>query len=235
MSMNFSEFKNLMGADPLNREPETLLARNSGPEFEQAATEAEAFEQKLQAVMRFPVDAESLTGDVLAIPGKSPSRMPAWMAIAASLVLVVGVASTMMDGLIQPGTVEEYVQQHYNHDGEKLLARSDQVVSADQVQKVLAGWGLEAGPELLGRVTYIKKCFTMDGLGAHMVVQTSEGPVNLIVMPKTAVTDRELVEFDGMQAYLVALGSSSAAIIGRADQSVGNFDQLVRGAISKAI
>lgn len=235
MSMNFSEFKKLMGADPLNREPETLLARNSGPEFEQAAAEAEAFEQKLQAAMNMPVEAGTLTDTILAIPHKSARRVPVWMAIAASLVLVAGVAITMKDGLIQPDTVEEYVAQHYNHDGKKFLAKAAQVVDADEVGKVLSSWGLEVEPELLNRVTYIKKCITMDGLGAHMVVQTSEGPVTLIVMPKTAVTDRELVEFDGMQAYLVSLGSASAAIIGRADQSVGRFDALVRDAITEAI
>lgn len=235
MSMSFPEFKELLGADPLSREPETLLARKSAPEFEQAAAEAEAFEEKLQAAMNFPLATGALTDEILAIPRTSSRRIPAWMAIAASLVLVAGVAGTMMDGLVQPDTVEEYVAQHFNHDGEKLLARAGAVVGADQVQEVLAGWGLEAGPELLGRVTYIRKCFTMDGLGAHMIVQTSDGPVTLIIMPKTAVTDRELVEFDGMQAHLVALGTSSAAIIGRADQSVEHFDQLVRDAISKTI
>ncbi len=47
MSMNFSEFKKLIGADPLNRDSETLRARNSAPEFEAAAAEAGAFEEKL--------------------------------------------------------------------------------------------------------------------------------------------------------------------------------------------
>ena len=46
MSMNFSEFKKLLGADPRNSDPETLRARESGPEFEEAAAEAEAFEKK---------------------------------------------------------------------------------------------------------------------------------------------------------------------------------------------
>ena len=47
MSMNFSEFKKLIGADPWNRDPETMRARNSAPEFETAARDAEAFEGKL--------------------------------------------------------------------------------------------------------------------------------------------------------------------------------------------
>ena len=60
--MNFSEFKKLLGADPGNREPETLRARASGPEFEQAAQEAEAFERRLESAAKLPVDPEGAEG-----------------------------------------------------------------------------------------------------------------------------------------------------------------------------
>jgi len=238
--MNFSEFKKLLGADPMNQDPETLRARESGPEFEQAALEAEAFEAKLKAAADLPVDTEQLLAGILANthnPQKrsTRSRIPAWMAIAAGLVIVVGVVATMKDGLIQPDTVEQYVEQHYGHDGEKFLAKAGAVVDAGEVSRIMAKWDLEASPELLKRVTYIKSCFTMDGKGAHMIVQTDQGMVNLIVMPKTTVTDRKLVEFGGMQAHLVALGSASVAIIGRQDQSVAGMDALIRNSISRSI
>jgi hypothetical protein len=238
--MNFSEFKKLLGADPMNKEPETLRARENGPEFEQAAAEAEAFEQKLKAVLDLPVDSEGLVADILAAPRVAPGtparRIPGWMAIAAGLVIVVGVAAiTMKDGIFQPDTVEQYVIQHYGHDGEKLLAKAGNVVEAGEVSRMMAAWNMEADPELMDRVTFIKRCFTMEGMGAHMIVQTDQGPVNLIVMPKTVVTDRRMVEFDNMQAYLIALGGASAAIIGRKDQSVAAMDALVRNSISRSI
>ena len=234
MSMNFSEFKQLMGADPLNRDPETLCARESGPEFEQAAVEAEEFERKLQAALALPVDSESLVAGILENREEPVRKAPRWLAIAASVLVVVGLGSVMVDGIVQPDTIEEYVAQHYHHDGEKLLARADSVVDAGEVSKIMASWGLQAGPELLERVTYVKRCFTMDGLGAHMIVQTDQGPVNLIVMPRTQVTDRQLVSFDNMEAHLVALGDASAAIIGTSAQSVSGIDSLIRGSISSS-
>ena len=100
---------------------------------------------------------------------------------------------------------------------------------------MLARYDLEAGPELLERVMNIRHCITMDGFGAHMIVQTDQGMVNLILMPKTPVKDRLLVEFGDMQAHLVALGNASAAIIGRRDQFVTGIDALVRNSISKSI
>ena len=230
--MNFSEFKELLGADPLNSDPETLLARESGPEFEAAAQEAEAFEKKLQSSVSLPVDRESLVTDILKVPNLPSRQFPGWLAVAASLVLVAGYVGYMWDGLVQPDTVQEFVAQHYHHDGEKVLSKAGDIVAADDVSEVFASWDMQASPELLKRVSYIKKCLTMDGMGAHMIVQTDQGAVTLIVMPKTPVTDRELVEFDAMQAHLVALGGASAAIIGNSDQAVSSLDDLIRSSIS---
>ena len=109
MSMNFSEFKKLLGADPLNGDPETLRARDSGPEFEAAAVEAKAFEKKLHAAVFLPVDSESLVAELLKVPYMPSRRFPRWLAVAASLVLVAGYIGYMWDGLVQPDTVEEFV------------------------------------------------------------------------------------------------------------------------------
>ena len=88
MSMNFSEFSKLMGADPLNKEAETLQARASGPEFEACAAEAEQFEAKLDASLSVNIDSEALINDILAIPDQpEESSNMRWFAMAASLVL----------------------------------------------------------------------------------------------------------------------------------------------------
>ncbi|MCW8926917.1 MAG: DUF3379 domain-containing protein, partial [Xanthomonadales bacterium] len=58
--MNFSEFRKLIGADPKRRESGTDEARKSTPEFEAAAREAEAFEDKLEAALLIPPPAEFL-------------------------------------------------------------------------------------------------------------------------------------------------------------------------------
>jgi hypothetical protein len=235
MSMNFSEFKNLLGADPLNSDPETQRARESGPEFEAAGQEAMAFEKKIQAAVAFPVDSEALVADILSFRDKPSRQVPRWLAIAAGLLMVVGITGYLWDGLVQPDTVEEFVAQHYHYDGEKLLAKAGDNVAAAEINEIMAAWDLQANPELLKRVTYIKTCFTMDGKGAHMIVQTDRGAVNLIIMPNTVVTDRKLVEFEDMQAHLIAFGGGSAAIIGNATQSVSSLDALIRASISSTI
>ena len=233
MSMNFSEFKEWLAADPLSREPETVRARENGPQFEQAAVEEAEFEQKLSSALNFSLDSQALADEVIAHAYTPQRAAPRWMAIAAGLVVVVGVAGFLVSNIKQPDTIEEYVETHYSHDGRLLLARADETVSAERVRNIMASWDLEASDELAGQVTYIKKCFTMDGLGAHMVVRTDQGMVTLIVMPKTAVEDGQLIAFDEVEAHLVSLGGMSAAIIGRPGQPFERIESLVRSGISK--
>ena len=51
MSMDYSEYKRLLGADPRNRDPEFLRARDASPEFREAALEADRFETQLERAL----------------------------------------------------------------------------------------------------------------------------------------------------------------------------------------
>lgn len=55
--------------------------------------------------------------------------------------------------------------------------------------------------------------------------------VTVIFMPRTDVTDGQLVSFDDMQAVLVSLERGSAAIIANANQSIENLPDLLRRAL----
>ena len=233
MSMDFSEFKRLLGADPGNRDPEFLRARASSPEFEQAAAEADRFEDLLARAVRLPVP-EQLIDEVLATPrqaspGTGGSR---WMqmALAAGLLIAVGAAGLTWRMNPTWDSVESYVSDHYRHDGPELLARADGRV-ADEVQAVLAEFEVEALPALAGIVGVIKYCPTPDGKGVHMVLNSERGPVTVIYKPETSVSDRQQYGFDGREALLVELRSGSAAIIGSPEQQIADLHALVRESI----
>jgi hypothetical protein len=228
MSMNFSEFKKLIGADPLNRDPETLRARESSAEFEAAAAEAEVFEEKLQGALNFQ-PPDDLLADIKAISQETPKQRR-WMplALAASMLIAVGAAGMAWKQSHRWESVEAYVTDHYSHDGSKLVAQATSIVPGEDVQKIMARLDAVAGQKLSGRITFIKFCPTPDGRGAHMVVSTEQGPMTIIFMPETQVHDGDMIEFDRMHALLVNLEQGSAAIIGEQSQSVENLAPLVR-------
>lgn len=230
--MNFSEFRKRLGADPWNRDPETLRARHSDPEFEREAEAAEAFERKLQAALDVPVDDELATGLMALVePHAARRRLPRWMALAATVVLAVGVTSVLWLQFRQPQDVHVYLAKHLAHDGADLMAHAAASASAGDIQRTLARFGVTAGPELTEQVRLIKFCPTPDGRGAHMVLNTGDGPVHLIYMPETPVTNGEEFGFDGMLTHLVTLEKGSAAIVGKQGQRMDDLDRLVRDSI----
>ena len=231
MSMNFSEFKRLIGADPWNRDPETLRARNSAPEFEQAAQDAEAFEQKLQSALHLQAPGD-LLADIQRI-SQQPIRRRNWMplAMAASLVIAVGAMGIVWNQSRQWESVEAYLADHYSHDGASVLGHASESVSEQDINRIMAGLNASAGQQLTGMVKFIKYCPTPDGRGAHMVVSTEQGPMTIIFMPKTQVVDGEMVEFDQMHAYMVDLEHGSAAIIGKTSQPLKTLEAIVRNSI----
>ncbi len=240
MSMNFSEFKRLIGADPWNRDSETLRARNSAPEFEAAAAEAEAFEEKLQSALHIqpPADLlESIKAISQEIESIQPAKQRRWMplAMAASLLIAVGAVGMVWKQSRQWDNVEAYLADHYSMDGDALVAQATDIVSEQDIVRIMASLNASADQQLSGRIKFIKFCPTPEGRGAHMVVSTDQGPMTIIFMPKTQVTDGEMVKFDQMHAFLVSLEHGSAAIIGKQSQAVESMEAVIRESLKTGL
>ncbi len=235
MSMSFSEFKKLLGADPFGREPETLDARNSAPEFEQAAATAEAFEHKLRSALHVQAPA-GLIADIQSISQQSAERRN-WMpfALAASVLVAISAIGMVWKQSQELAQIEAYLADHYSVDGDAFIARAADGVSEQAISKVMTSLNAAAGQELSERIQYISFCPTPEGRGAHMVVSTPEGPITIIFMPDTSVNDGDLVEFDQMHAYLVNLEHGSAAIIGGLNQPVETLKLVVKSSLKTGL
>ena len=224
-----------MGADPLNRDAETLSARNSSPEFEAVATEAEAFEEKLHSA----IDLTPPDDLLVQIKGISQQavRKPRWipLALAASLLVFVGAAGLVWKQTHQWDSVEAYVMDHYSHDGNAVLAKAGENVSGQDITKTLARLNARADEQLASVITFIKYCPTPDGRGAHMVVKTDQGPVTVIYMPEIQAPDGEEILFDQVQASLVNLERGSVAIIGNQSQDIDNLVVMVRDSLKTGL
>ena len=235
MSMNFSEFKRLIGADPWSREPETLRARNSAPEFENAAAQAEAFEEKLQSALQIQPPADLL--NAIKRISQQPVQQRNWMplALAASLLIAVGAVGMVWKQSRQLDNVEVYLADHYSIDGAALVAQATDFVSEQDISRIMSSLDADAGQQLSERIKFIKFCPTPDGRGAHMVVNTAQGPMTIIFMPGTQVTDGQLLKFDQMHAFLVNLEHGSAAIIGKQSQAVESLQAVIRESLKTGL
>ncbi len=228
MYMNFSEFRRQLGTDPTNQAPAFLRARQSSAEFIQAAAESDRFEHRLSRALALPVP-QDLLHHLQEIGRANTVHQSSWRyyALAASLLLAVaagGITWRMNTGL---DTVAEYVENHYAYDGPALVTRGEGH-QAGNVDEILNQFQVGLTPELTRMVGLIKFCPTPAGKGAHMVLNTEHGPITVIFMPDTVVTDGEMLDFNGMQAQLVVLAGGSAVVIGTYSQQVADFYTLVQ-------
>lgn len=228
MYMNFFEFRRQLGTDPASQDVAFLRARQSSPEFIQAAAESDRFERRLHRALALPAP-QDLLHSLQEIGRSKTPRQSFWRhyALAASLLLAVaagGITWRMNTGL---DTVAEYVVNHYAYDGPALVARGAGQQAAN-VDEILNQFQVGLTPELTQMVGLIKFCPTPAGEGAHMVLNTERGPITVIFMPDTVVSDGEMLDFDGMQAQLVVLAGGSAVIIGAHSQQVAGFYTLVQ-------
>ncbi len=231
--MDFTEFKRRLGAEPDSRDPAFLRAREQAPEFREAAAAADRFEASLRTALDLPAPDDLLPGLQAIACGRRPEglRRGGWyLAMAAGVVLAVGAALVYRQQHPPWHSVEEYVSVHYRHDGLDMLQRSSEDASVE-IGEMLADYGFAATPELAGLVTVVKACPTPDGKGVHMVLDTPEGLVTVILMPRTAVSDGERLAFDDRAAILVTLQSGSAAIVGAAGQDLAPAVSLVQESI----
>ena len=235
MSMRFSEFIKRLGADPWNRDPETLRARNSAAEFETAAVEVEAFEEKLQSLLQVQPPVELL--DEIKAISKQPVRrrnlMP--LALAASLIIAVGSIGLIWKNSRQWDTIDDYIADHYSIDGAAIIEQATDGVAEQEIIGILASLDAAALQQLSGRIRFFKICPAPEGLGAHMVVSTDQGLMTIFFMPKTQVTDGEMVRFDQMHAFLVNFEQGSTAIIGRQSQTFSSLVTVIRHSLKTGL
>lgn len=185
------------------------------------------FERRLRRALDVPVP-DGLVEGLKAIPDahpdaqpEAPDHSPRWryLALAAGFVLAAAVALLFWRPHTGYGSIEEYVEQHYYHDGPLVLERGAGRTGYD-VEPLLSEFRLNMDRDIAGNVGFMMRCVTPAGTGLHFVVQTDAGPITVIIMPKTPVDDGERFGFDGMHAQLVALAQGSAAVIGRDDQDI---------------
>lgn len=231
MSTKLTEFIKRLGADPREQEPEHQLDRPSGPEFDEARREAAAFEEQLKAALDVTPPTDLVDGLVdIAEQPAAPRRR--WMAIAASLVVAAGAAALLWNTTGAPQSLDEHVAWHYALDGQRVLEMANPDFDLATGREILAQFDFTADAEMESHIRFVKICPGYDGDSAHLVVQTEAGLVSIFIMPGVR-TEEHLVEFDGMQAYLVSLSGATAAIVGRTEQGVAAYRDMVRNALTR--
>ncbi len=222
--MNCLEFRRAVGAEPFSTDPVIEAHATGCATCVRYREELRAMDALLARAMRVdasPATARPASTGPKVTSRRSPSRPRRWLAMAASLVAGVLVATTLWLSYPEPSLAREVIG-HAAHEQGSWTARA--AVPEQRLEEVLGpnGVGLRVDA---GTVTYARRCFFEGHWVPHLVVQTAQGPVTVLLLAHREVEGPVRVEGDGFAGVVLRAPRGSIAVVGR---EVKDLDTIAR-------
>lgn len=190
------------------------------------------FEALLERAMRIEVPVRGAVPK----PARSGMRRLRWAAMAASVLLAVGVTIKLMQdyGYISTGDLGRDVVAHIHHEPAAIrvpVVRAQNAVPEASIESVLqaAGARLEG---LQPMVRYARLCPFRGEMVAHFVVQGDAGPVTVLLLPDEEVGRPLTVDEDGFVGTVVPLeAGGSIAVVGQQGETLDEIQREVAAAV----
>lgn len=202
--MNCEEARLQIGADPSAATPD-LEAHVAGcGACARFRAEMRALDVDIRRALQEPLRAAA---------SRRQRPQPPWRqwALAASVLLAMAVVLGVW--LLRPSqTLAREVVAHVQAEPESWLAT--QHASSGDIAAALRGSGVEL--ELTSdKVTYAHSCWFRGRYVPHLVVQTAQGPVTVMILSHERVLVRHSFHEAGMSGVIVPAGTGSIAVLSR--------------------
>jgi hypothetical protein len=213
--MQCSEFRQQAGADP----------QHLGTEAQAHCAQCTACTAYLQQMLRLDgllklaldVPVPAAPNNVTALRQESARTVRHWYALAASLLLAVVFGTGIW--LISPReSLAAEVVAHLHHEPGTMVATTVRVNPAE-LDAVLRRGGvrLKAGSQ---KVSLARTCVFRGATIPHLVVQTQEGPITVLVLPNEHVDSPQSFDEEGYAGTILPSGRGSIAIIANSSAAV---------------
>jgi len=192
------------------------------------ASRNQAMEKELAQALALEVP-EHLAPRILlrqstSIENLTRNRKQWWGAIAASVLLTIGLVGMMVINNT-PASLDATVLAHVNNELRHLDDRTD--VQLAQVNKILLPFGSQV-LKPIGRVRYAGTCRIRNYDGAHLVIAGEQGVVTLLWMPGEYVSSSRNLSDDRFTGIIVPTKNGSVAIVGENLESVKLLENRLR-------
>ena len=208
--MNCLEFHRAVGADPGAHTPELLEHAGQCAACARYREELQRMDQLIYRAVRIEVDAQS---------ARAPTRrrwLPRWAA-AASVIAACGLGVLLWFSAPRATFAEQLVA---HAEGEpQSLVRSAEPVAPGMLHDVLARSGVRLKPGA-GMISYAMSCWFRGQFVPHLVVQSDEGPVTVLLLTReTSVKQREVFSEGGFHGVLLPAPRGAIAVLAREKQA----------------
>jgi hypothetical protein len=219
--MNCEEFRTVVGAEPNTTQPDVLA------HAEQCA-ECARYREEMQAMDRLIYRALAVDVQPAAAPKLPQSNPRVWRMAASVLITAIVVAFTSIWLLTPRDTFAAEVIAHIQEEPDSLLITSESV-SNEQIEKILGAARMRLKPGV-AHVSYATPCDFRGRLSPHLVVQTEQGPVTVLVLPEERQRPREHIDEEGFQGVVLPAPRGVIVVLG-IGAPVDEVAQTVLGAL----
>ena len=210
--MECSKARFLIGADPGSAEQTLVEHLVACAPCAGYLLEIRSLDDRLRTAMAVPVPLVVRTMEPCTAAARRVSRrFPQQFAIAASIVAVTVLVGLLWIGVPRPSLASAVVAHMAEEQGAWTTTSP---LSSTDVAQVLAeaGLRLDAG---LTDVSYAHSCWFRGRYVPHLVVQTADGPVTILVLPHENVRERTEFSEGGYRGVLVPATRGSVAVLAR--------------------
>ena len=207
--MDCAHYRRSLLADPHESSPERLAHRESCSACEAYTERVLQFESRVERAMHVDAAARAVRTPA----SRFTAYRKGWPAMAASVLVAALVAGALWLASPRPSLAADVVA-HMAGEPQAWL-RTDVPVRAAALQAVLrdSHVRLAAGP---GVVSYASSCDFRDHRVPHLVMQTEQGPVTVMVLVNERVSNSTRFEEKGYRGVIVpAAGHGSLAVLAR--------------------
>lgn len=191
-------------------------------------SEMRALDARISAALEIDVpeltmpELPSMAGEekVVDIASRRPLAWstPAWVGLAASVVLATVIGVRFINTTEDYGTLAEQVIAHLDFEPRSLTV-TDVAVSDDALYSVVRP-AIATVDRDLGLISYAMSCKINGREVPHLVVQGERGPVTILLMPHEMIDMPIRLDGQSIEGIIFPVGEGSIAIIGERGEPI---------------
>jgi hypothetical protein len=210
--MECLEFRRQAGADPQHLAPEARDHAATCLRCTGHLAALLALDERILAALQVPVEVPGAA----AAPGRGRAAIAIldrrrWMALAASIIGGVLVGTLLWVGGPRNSLAQDLIE-HLDHEPEALVA-TNRPEEDTVLGKVLERGGIRLRPDTV-LVSYASSCLFRGDTVPHLVVQTTDGPVTVMMLRNEKPASPVRFDEQGYSGRIVPAGPGSIAVIG---------------------
>ena len=233
--MNCEDYKQAIAGDPSYDGGEAHLSACS--DCREFRDDMRALDRKIGRALAIEVPSLSVpefpdvdTADVVPLADHRRFTMPAWMAVAAVLVLGAFIGVRMLGSNVEYPSLADEIVAHLDHEPYALRV-TDKPVDAGRLARVVPASVANMNHDA-GLITYAQTCVINGKKIPHLVLQGEHGPVTILLLPDEMIDAATQIEGESINGILLPVGSGSVAIIGERDERLDVIQENVVNSVT---